>query len=271
MFCGKCGKELPDEAKFCLNCGREIGTNYTVGTGNTEQRKEKTAGQKKKWIALAIICGIILLIMILLYLFPASKKELTSDNQANDKQAIADYHKPTESDLKNAETYNNSGKENVKLGKYEQAIADFDKAIELNPNFEEAYFRRGTAYGGIGKYQQSIDDFNEAIKLKPDDVSAHFSRGMIYARIGQYQRTIDDCNEAIRINPELAFASDYEIRGLAYLRLGQFQRAIVDFDKAIELDKNYAIAYANRGVAYDKLGNKNQALNIHNVLGFNPR
>ena len=35
---------------------------------------------------------------------------------------------------------------------------------------------------------------------------------------------------------------------------GQHQRAIEDFDKAIQLDPDYALAYANRGIAYHLLG-----------------
>lgn len=259
MFCGNCGKELPDEAKLCLNCGREIGGNYTIRIDSIEQKQEKTSSQKRKWIALAIIFGIIILIIVFINLSSEPGKEFTSNNQENNKNTIADYKKPTESDLKNAEIYYKRGVEHIKLGNYKQAIAELDKAIELNPNYEEAYFRRGTAYGGLGQYQQSIDDLSEAIKLKPDDVSAHFSRGMIYLSLGQYQRTIDDCNEAVRIDPNLAFASDYEVRGLAYLRLGQYQRAIEDFDRAIERENNYASAYLNRGIAYLKLGNKSQA------------
>ena len=40
----------------------------------------------------------------------------------------------------------------------------------------------------------------------------------------------------------------------------QLQQAIKDYDKAIELNPQDAIAYFNRGIAYGKLGNYQQAI-----------
>ena len=47
--------------------------------------------------------------------------------------------------------------------------------------------------------------------------------------------------------------------GLTYLDLGQYERAIEDFDEAIRLNPQSAIAYNNRGVAYERLGKTREA------------
>ena len=65
-------------------------------------------------------------------------------------------------------------------------------------------------------------------------------------------RAIEDYTEAIRLDPELAVA--YSNRGLAYDELGQMERAVADFDEAIRLDPQLALAYHNRGNAYYKTG-----------------
>ena len=65
-------------------------------------------------------------------------------------------------------------------------------------------------------------------------------------------------DKAIEINPRFAHA--YANRGIAYRKLGNPQKAIEDYDKAIEIYPRYAAAYANRGVAYKSLGNQMQAL-----------
>ena len=52
----------------------------------------------------------------------------------------------------------------------------------------------------------------------------------------------------------------YNNRGLAYDKLGQYQRAIQDYDKAIQIGgKNDADSYYNRSLAYDALGQDAEA------------
>ena len=43
-------------------------------------------------------------------------------------------------------------------------------------------------------------------------------------------------------------------RGVAYDKLGNKRQAISDFDRAIEINPEYARAYYNRGIAYAELG-----------------
>jgi tetratricopeptide (TPR) repeat protein len=49
-------------------------------------------------------------------------------------------------------------------------------------------------------------------------------------------------------------ATAFHSRGLAYNRKGQPDRAIEDYDQAIQLNPNYALAFYNRGVAYGDKG-----------------
>jgi tetratricopeptide (TPR) repeat protein len=52
----------------------------------------------------------------------------------------------------------------------------------------------------------------------------------------------------------------YSNRGAAYHKLGNTQQAIKDYNKVIELNPQLADAYHNRGVAYHKLGNIKRAI-----------
>ena len=53
-------------------------------------------------------------------------------------------------------------------------------------------------------------------------------------------------------NENLAIA--YYNRGLAYNSKGQYDRAIQDYDQAIRLKPDFALAYGNRGFSYLKKG-----------------
>ena len=60
-------------------------------------------------------------------------------------------------------------------------------------------------------------------------------------------------DQAIRLNPNFALA--FYNRGNAYDGKGQPDRAIGDYDQAIRLNPNYAKAFNNRGLAKRAKGN----------------
>lgn len=66
----------------------------------------------------------------------------------------------------------------------------------------------------------------------------------------EYDKAIEAYTKAIALNPN--YAKAYNNRGLVYDKKGQYDRAIEDFNRAIALNPNYAEAYNNRGIAYAK-------------------
>lgn len=102
MFCKKCGKELPDEAVFCGDCGAEMKTAIpdaanvsedAVITLNTEG--QVPAGKKKKWLIPALVSGgiaLVALVVAAIFLWP-SPKGPTKDTQKTPVQDNADLNK----------------------------------------------------------------------------------------------------------------------------------------------------------------------------------
>jgi tetratricopeptide (TPR) repeat protein len=67
-------------------------------------------------------------------------------------------------------------------------------------------------------------------------------------------------------------AEFYNNRGIAYDKEGQYDQAILDYNKALEINPRYAEAYNNRGVIYRKKGQFDRALLDYNrALKINPR
>ena len=108
----------------------------------------------------------------------------------------------------------------------------------------------------LGKPERAIQDYNEAIRLDPEDANTFNKRGIAYFRLGQYERAIEDYDEAIQLAPRFA---PYYNRGMAYFNQGLYDRAIEDYDEAIRLDPQIAISYANRALAYTRLGKDQEA------------
>ncbi len=61
------------------------------------------------------------------------------------------------------------------------------------------------------------------------------------------------------VQTELIDAKAYNNRGTAYARKGQYDQAISDFNKALEINPRDAPAYNNRGIAYYHKGQYDKA------------
>ena len=61
---------------------------------------------------------------------------------------------------------------------------------------------------------------------------------------GEYDRAIQDYDQSIKLNPNYARA--FNNRGVAYQKKGEYDRAIKDFDESIKLNPDYGNAFANR-------------------------
>jgi tetratricopeptide (TPR) repeat protein len=67
-------------------------------------------------------------------------------------------------------------------------------------------------------------------------------------------------------------AEAYNNRGIAYGKKGQFDQAISDLTKALKINPRYARAYYNRGIAYGKKDQYDQAISDYTkALEINPR
>ena len=77
-FCTNCGKELPENAAICVNCGNMIGNN----------KKEKKKGLPT-WAIVLIVIGCVVLIPIIIFaIFAAVGYKYIKDNDINIKDYI---------------------------------------------------------------------------------------------------------------------------------------------------------------------------------------
>lgn len=63
--------------------------------------------------------------------------------------------------------YDNRGRANLKLGKYENAINDFTIMIDIYPK-PDAYCNRGVAKDALSKHKEAVEDYTEANRLDPN-------------------------------------------------------------------------------------------------------
>ena len=75
---------------------------------------------------------------------------------------------------------------------------------------------------------------------------------------GPPDEAIAACSRLLVLNLQVAFV--YNNRGNAYFRKGDYDQAILDYDQAIRLDPKNARFYNNRGEAYTRNGDYDRAI-----------
>ena len=119
MFCEKCGKEIPDNAKFCSGCGNTIGN--STSHGSPDVKAERAAVEKKKspfpfiiaGVAMAVVAFFLVIVVTGIIIFSSPQRKY-------DKQLSLGQRYLDELD-------------------YDKAIAAYKAAIEIDPHNPEAY------------------------------------------------------------------------------------------------------------------------------------
>ena len=168
-------------------------------------------------------------------------------------------------------------------GYWKNSFELFSNASRVTKDNALVHINLGIALTEEEKFNEAVDHYNKAISMipsTPDNILAYNKIGIAYNKLsqlvhinlglalvneGKFNEAIDHYNKAIGMTPItpdhiLAFNN----RGLAYNKLGQNQRALEDFNKAINLDRYDMRAYKNRGVTYAKLGLYQSALEDFN-------
>lgn len=192
-----------------------------------------------------------------------------------------------------AEAYDKLGQALFNLGDVFGAITRFKQAVAIDPRLTEAWYDLGFAYENIVTDKRLKDDektrkklaktnvkealaaYAKALAVQPENdilarARSHFRSGVLLrdqaiqaaqstsggqANLKQAMLHLEAAN---KLNPDYPEARN-EL-GRLYDLMGRYAEAVEQYDLAIRGDKNYAEAYSNRGVAYWKLGNWDNAL-----------
>ena len=97
-----------------------------------------------------------------------------------------------------------------------------------------------------GYWKNSITLFSHALQVTENNDMAHGGLAIALLNEGKTEEAIDQFSQALRIKQLYQF---YRLRGIAYEKLGKHQQAVEDYSAAINLKPDIAEDYYNRGVA----------------------
>ncbi len=120
------------------------------------------------------------------------------------------------------------------LGRYDQALESARKANELDMTLLPAYLVLGQAYSAAGQLEEVVGALQTYTLYQPDDPSAFVSLGAGYNAAGDYRAAVSVLDRAIGMDKK--YAEAYYQRGLAYLSLKELDKAEQDFKAAAAYD-----------------------------------
>jgi tetratricopeptide (TPR) repeat protein len=116
------------------------------------------------------------IILALVWMFLCLSACASGNRSSIYKQAVGDYVKVTETNLRSAEAYNIRGIFYMNNRYYQKAIEDFTKAIEIDQQFADAYYNRGFAYSKLYYAHLAFQDICDASNIEQAQETIHMKR-----------------------------------------------------------------------------------------------
>lgn len=133
------------------------------------------------------------------------------------------------------------------------AIVLLRKVCDLYPEYARAFEELGMLYASHHD-PLALDYFNTAIQLDPKNTNVLYGVAMYYQEIGQIEKAEETYKQILDINANDKHA--WHNRGyIQMFTYEDYELAIDYLSRAIQCDSTFIEAYANRGCAYELIGN----------------
>jgi tetratricopeptide (TPR) repeat protein len=157
---------------------------------------------------------------------------------------------------KQAKPFAAAGLAHHRSGNLDAAIAEYDKALKRHPKFVDVLMLRGDAHKARGEIDRAIGDYSKIILADAKNARALVARGAAFEAKSLPAYAIEDYTRAIKSSKAPVA---YFLRANAYLGSGDVNAAIKDYTSAIDKHTDFAAAYQNRAVAYERAGKSDLA------------
>ena len=178
-------------------------------------------------------------------------------------------NKALELDGRNPQAFFMKGYAYKEQGDTMNAIRNYNKAVDQNPGYYDAYIQLGLLYH-VRHNPIALDYYNNALNVQPQSVEAHYNIAMFYQETGNFQKAKERYQMILQIDKNNKW-SYHNLGWIAMEFENKLDDAIDNFSKALVIDQNFVEAAYNRGVAYEKKGDKKMAVDNYNqALKINP-
>ncbi|PKL74154.1 MAG: hypothetical protein CVV27_21955 [Candidatus Melainabacteria bacterium HGW-Melainabacteria-1] len=138
------------------------------------------------------------------------------------------------------------------------AVTEMESASKANPDDADSHLNLGYAYQQDGQFDQAIAEYDKVLSLDPENLAALYNKGAVQLEIGQAKSAEKTFWEVLKIAPDHALAA--KSLGDLYIQQKHYKSALVAVDPVLEVRADLADLQYISGVANERLGNKDTAI-----------
>ena len=158
-----------------------------------------------------------------------------------------------------------------------------------NPEEFQKLMSAGDDAAWSGNWGVAIDSYTQAIQIIPEDPDAHINLGLALINDGQLNAALKVYRQANKLSPDdpvplegsadalermgrlKEAAQQYVKVSDAYLAMRDLDKAIANWERATQLTPGLVSVHARLAQAYERIGDKDQAVREYLTLAFNFR
>lgn len=142
-----------------------------------------------------------------------------------------------------------------------KALSSFQTSVQVDPNYQPSFLQLGAIYAAR-KDSLALRYFENAYRADSSDMIGRYSQAMFYQDNKLYEKAKAVYRKIILKDPQ--YSDAFFNTGWILMRQDSFEKAARQFDLVTRIDPTNAGAYYNRGVCYEILGRKKEALGDYN-------
>ena len=176
------------------------------------------------------------------------------------KKASETFERVVKIDPQNKEAYQKLAELYFYIKGYQRALLYTNEALKIDKQLAKAYSLRAFIYKEMGDTAKAVSSFNTVLDLINDDYDTYIQLGNIYA-VRSNSLALQYYNNALRVYPNSTEAL-YN-RALYYQNKNELEKATIDYLAIIKLDPSYSDAFFNLGYINSVIGK-----NYKDAIGF---
>jgi len=179
--------------------------------------------------------------------------------------AIENMEKAVEYDPDSRSAWYNLGSTYRRTKQYAKAEKALLEAIRIEPTYAKAYTTLGQVYLSLNQMKKAEINLKKSVDLDPNSAAARETYGELLSNQERYSEAIVQLSEAAKLisNPSKAYRTNYRL-AFAYNRSSEYGKALEVARQVTTVRSTFGGGWFELGVAYAKLGDKQNAINAFN-------